>query len=384
MPVGYTPQNGGECSAALGGSGDEVGIESIGGCTIYNDLTSTTFTVSKVFSDTNTSTVSVSLVCTGGPVEGVAVGRRAQTRRRSSRSPGSTRPTRGRAPRPRPRCRRGTRRTDGGTCTDDLAGETGGECTITNDLNTATFTVTRYFSDGNDGRRADQRRRARRRTGQVVGSGNLRGAEGSPRSSASAGSAPKADTTCIATETTIPPGYTASGDPEGTCSATLAVGSCTITNTLNSAVFSVAKDFSDGQHRATVTVHLTCTDGERQPGLAERVRGLSGEVHGAGLRSRPGASVSCDATEDPVPGYTGSDGGSCQANLEGEGGGAARSPTRRRRCRGPRRDLHRREGLQRQQPATRVTVRVSCTAPATVTRRSNPVAEGSPSTVDRA
>src|SRR5205814_1380741 len=71
---------------------------------------------------------------------------------------------------------------------------------------------------------------------------------------------------------TVPAGYTGSGTPAGTCSATLAAGSCTITNTLNATPtptatatptgsLTISKVFSPGQSGFTgnFTINYDCT-----------------------------------------------------------------------------------------------------------------------------
>ncbi|MCH7476394.1 MAG: hypothetical protein IIA27_17270, partial [Gemmatimonadetes bacterium] len=106
------------------------------------------------------------------------------------------------------------------------------------------------------------------------------------------------DPNCTATESPIPAGYTSTG----TCAALLSVGTCTITNTLNSATFTVNKDFVPND-AATVSVTLTCGDGtvtvnptnasEAAPAVFT-VTGISG-------------STTCTASEGTPPaGYTAS------------------------------------------------------------------------------
>ena len=300
------------------------------GCTIYNDLNTTTFSVAKVFSDHDSASVPVSLVCTGGTV--------AESPLDASESasaeftvtgfveadPGSCTATETAVP-------TGYTPRDGGACTADLAGENGGGCTIYNDLNTAQFTVSKHFTDGNKSA-VGISVVCTTSSGKVVGSGNLSVAEGSPQSVDVRGFGSKADTTCGATETTVPPGYTASGDPEGTCTATLAEGSCTITNTLNSAVFSVAKDFSDNS-AATVTMHLTCSDGSVSRDSLSASEGSPAKFTVQGFSPGGEPPVSCTplrirspatraATADPVAHHS-----------KARAPAAARSPTRRTSCR---------------------------------------------------
>ncbi|HEY8218451.1 MAG TPA: hypothetical protein VIH82_15035 [Acidimicrobiia bacterium] len=370
VPSGYTAQNGGECSAPLGGGGNVV-IEVVG-CTIYNDLNTTTFEVSKQYSDDNTASVPVSLVCTGGTVAesslDAAPGAPAQftVTGFDDSDPGSCTATETTVP-------DGYTPQDGGTCTADLGGENGGGCTITNDLNTGSFTVAKVFSDHNEMTVAVSVA-CTTSGGTPVGGGNFNVSEGSPAHVDVSGFTSAADTTCTATETTVPDGYTADGDPPGTCSATLADEGCTITNTLNTATFTVAKDFTDNS-TATVTMHLTCTSGHVVQASRDATEGSPAEFTVEGYSNDIG--VSCDATEDAIPGYTGSDGGSCSSTLLGEGGGGCTITNTPDIVPPPTATFTVLKSFSDNNLAA-VTVRVSCTAPAVVNPGAATMAQGLP------
>jgi len=124
-----------------------------------------------------------------------------------------------------------------------------------------------------------------------------------------------ASTSCTATESNVPAGYTGSGSPSGTCSASIAVGACTIVNTLNSATFTVKKDFSDKPSTDTTTVNITfsCSPngGTASPSGTQTVSELNPRIYTVtGYTPDP----TCTATESPIPaGYSSS--GTCAALL---------------------------------------------------------------------
>ena len=123
--------------------------------------------------------------------------------------------------------------------------------------------------------------------------------------------------TCTTTET-VPSGYTASGEPEGTCQATLG-GACTITNTLNQATVTVHKDYSD-DNPTPVSVALECTDGtvtNTPQNASDEAAGGSPAVFTVTGFDDPNAT--CTATETVPSGYTasGEPEGTCQATLGG-------------------------------------------------------------------
>src|SRR6185295_17646661 len=75
--------------------------------------------------------------------------------------------------------------------------------------------------------------------------------------------------TCTANETSVPAGYNSTA----TCSASLTTGQCTITNTLNSATFTVKKDFSDkpGTDTTNVSITFSCASGTASPSGTQTV-----------------------------------------------------------------------------------------------------------------
>ena len=95
--------------------------------------------------------------------------------------------------------------------------------------------------------------------------------------------------TCTATET-IPTGYSSAGTCSGAITgAPVGTGACTITNTENSATFTVSKAYSD-TNTTPVTVTLTCT---------------SGSVNGVLLSNSASATPGGPPASFTVSGYTG-------------------------------------------------------------------------------
>ena len=103
--------------------------------------------------------------------------------------------------------------------------------------------------------------------------------------------------TCTATEPTIPTGY----ESTGTCNAPLLTGTCTITNTLRTATFKVAKDFQPDS-AAPVNITINCTSGSYTAN-GSATDSVGGEAVFTITGFTPPAS--CTAMENPVPsGYT--------------------------------------------------------------------------------
>jgi hypothetical protein len=190
--------------------------------------------------------------------------------------------------------------TSSATCSATLAV---GSCTITNIANTATFTVLKDFTDNNP---------AGVGVNVVCDSGSVSvidptASEASPASFGVSAFGSAAGTTCRATETSVPNGYSSSGS----CSATLASGSCTITNTLNTASFVVTKDFTDG-NPADVPIGLTCTSGSIVD--TDPTASVSDPANFTVLGFSSIAPTSCTATETAVPASYSSS-GPCTATL---------------------------------------------------------------------
>ena len=121
----------------------------------------------------------------------------------------------------------------------------------------------------------------------------LNASEGAPAVFTVNGAA--AGATCTATEV-VPPGYTAN---QLNCVGVALGGSCTITNTLNSATITVNKDFIPDSG-APVSVSLACTSGTVAVTPLNAVEGAPAvfTVNGAS------AGATCTATEVVPPGYT--------------------------------------------------------------------------------
>jgi hypothetical protein len=179
-------------------------------------------------------------------------------------------------------------------------------CTFTTSANSEPFAVAKDFSDDNP---ADVSVSLVCSPGSVTGVDRT-ASEADPANFLVNGFGTKAGTSCTATETAVPSGYTSSR----TCSATLAAGECTITNSLDTAPFRVAVAFSD-KNPAGVSVSVVCTGapGGTVAGLdptASEADPANFVVNGFGTR----AGTTCTATESSVPaGYTSS--GTCSATL---------------------------------------------------------------------
>ncbi len=166
-----------------------------------------------------------------------------------------------------------------------------GSCTITNALNSASITVNKDFIPDS----AAAVPVALSCNSGTVTTTPLNAAEGAPAvfqvTGASAGA------TCTATETTVPSGYTAN---QANCVGVVLNGSCTITNTRNSASITVNKDFIPDS-AATVPVALSCSSGTVTATPLNAAEGAPAVFQVTGAS----AGATCTATETTVPsGYT--------------------------------------------------------------------------------
>jgi alpha-tubulin suppressor-like RCC1 family protein len=190
-------------------------------------------------------------------------------------------------------------------------------CTITNTLNTAAFTVTKVYSDGN--------------TTAVVSIG-LSCANGtvtnSPQNLTGGGtltfhvSGDAPPDSCTASESGVPAGYTSDSPCSGTITgAPAGGGSCSITNTLNTAISTVTKVFSDGNTITAVSVNLTCANGTVTDSPQSVTGSGSATFHIKG-DTPPG---SCTAAEKVPTGYTGSGSpaGACLGTITGAPSGSS-------------------------------------------------------------
>ncbi|MCJ7671366.1 MAG: hypothetical protein MUP67_04885, partial [Acidimicrobiia bacterium] len=190
---------------------------------------------------------------------------------------------------------------------------------VLGNYNTATFTVRKDFSDNSQAGVTVSLACTGSPGGTVINV-DTTASEANPASFTVNGFGTTTGTTCTATETAVPAGYTSSG----TCTASLADGECTIVNTLNvvppappappappvnTATFTVRKDFSD-DNPASVPIRLSCTSGTVAANDATASEADTADFTVFGFTGSP----SCTATEDPVPdGYTSS--GPCNASL---------------------------------------------------------------------
>jgi hypothetical protein len=284
IPSGYIST--GTCTGAL--------VED-GGCTITNTLREGSFTVRKDFTDGNTASVQVTLVCTNGTVQAPV------TRAVSEAAPATwtitgfndaaaTTCTATEDPIP-------SGYTSTGNCQATIAA---GECTIVNALNEADFTVSKDFSDDNPNPVTVT---LVCESGTITSANPQQVSEGNPATFHVEGF--DGDPNCTATEDPIPSGYVSTG----TCSALLSDEGCTIVNTLRVGDFMVLKDFipdADG----SVTVILVCESGVAEPASAQASEGSPASFTVSGYDGDP----VCTATEDPVPaGYHST--ATCQAAI---------------------------------------------------------------------
>jgi hypothetical protein len=224
----------------------DVALIADGTCTIANSLRTAGFTVTKDYSDGNTDPVSVSLTCSDGAVTASPL----------DAAPGAPALFEVTGYDGDPTC----------TATEDLpAGYDGdesdcvdvalvadGACTIVNTLRSADFTVNKEYNDGN----TDPVSVSLTCSDGTVTASPLDAAPGSPAIFTVTGY--DATPTCTATED-VPSGY--DGDASNCENVDLLEpGSCTITNTLRVAEFTVNKEYTD-DNTSPVEVSLACTSG---------------------------------------------------------------------------------------------------------------------------
>ncbi|MEX0682833.1 MAG: hypothetical protein WD472_05200, partial [Dehalococcoidia bacterium] len=301
-------KEGGTSTGTFNGTDAVTGIQIESGktttCTFTNSLHTATFTVNKNFTDkpgTDTTPVSVTLTCGGGTIVG------PNPKNASEAAPAvfsvtglsaNTTCTAAESPVP-------AGYTASGCTTPVTLTPTGSaSCTITNTLNSATFTVFKNFTDkpGTDTTTVSVTLTCG--AGTIVAPNPKPASEASPAVFTVTGLA--ANTTCTAAESPVPSGYTASGCTTPVTLTPNGTGNCTITNTLNSATFTVRKNFTDkpGTDTTTVSVTLTCGAGmivAPNPKPASEASPAVFTVNGLD------ANTTCTAAESPVPdGYTAS------------------------------------------------------------------------------
>jgi uncharacterized repeat protein (TIGR01451 family) len=258
-------------------------------------LNSATLTVNKNFSDSSSASVTVSVTCTNG---------------------GTPAPPSGTVSHAAPRTYTITGFTAGATCTatetvptgytesDNCASvaiANGGapSCTITNTLNSATFTVNKVYSP----------------TGPATSvpvSVNCSSGTPTPGSGSASPSTPftttvtgfnTSGTTCTATET-VPAGYT---ETDNCASVSITAGgtpSCTITNTLNSAILTVNKVYSPTGPATSVPVSVSCSSGTPSPGSGPASPSTPFTTTVTGFDT---SGTTCTATETVPAGYAETD-----------------------------------------------------------------------------
>ena len=291
-----------ECTAAesvpSGYNADESGcasvLLSVGTCTITNTLKKAEFTVSKEYSDDNTTAVTITLTCVSGDVS-------PETAPASPGSPAvfSVSDSTG-----EPECTAAEPdvpagyNSDASGCVDVLL--SAGSCTITNSLKKDGFTVDVNFSDENEATvsialsctSGAPNETPLEATHTMDADFNVKGFTGDP--------------TCTATQSGLPEEYNGSGTPPGTCQAALVAGGCKITNVPTIVAFTVNKDFSDDS-TAEVTFALECTDDATVVVVDDTATESPAAAAEFTVSDFIFSGTTCTATETPVPaGYVAS------------------------------------------------------------------------------
>jgi hypothetical protein len=183
----------------------------------------------------------------------------------------------------------------GGTCSATIAT---GTCTIVNNLNSNTFTVDKTYSNGAAGPNLSITLSC---TDGTVTNSPQPANHSTNASFTVTGAANAATSNCTASEGTVPSGYTS--PTNGQCTATLAVGTCTITNNLKSIEFTVNKDWTPNNPAGEVSVTLSCTNlGPNGAISLPNPKTITGDGSASWtVTGWDGLDPGCTATENPVP-----------------------------------------------------------------------------------
>jgi hypothetical protein len=287
QPVaGYTPDAG--CAAVSLAAG---GTPS---CTITNTLSSSTVTVTEVWSPSSNSTATIHLACDQGTVKNNDL-----TAPPDAIFTVTGLPTGGTT------CSATEPSVPAGYTESDNCGTIslvpGGtpSCTITNTLNTGDFTVHKVWSPTSNAT-------ATIHLACDLGTVTNNDLTALPDAVFTVTGFPTGGTSCSATEPSVPAGYTESDDCSGVALTPLSTAGngCTITNTLNTATFTVSKVWS-GPNLGLVSFHLACLAGVvTNPDL----NAGSGSPAMFTVTGFPTGGTTCTATEPSVPaGYTETD-----------------------------------------------------------------------------
>ncbi len=278
-------------SITFGDSSSLIGRALAFGSTVTSDNTTfavpdpcaepATITVNKDFIPNSTGTVPVALTCTSGTVSATPLNAsEAQPAvfTVTGASVGAT-------------CT-ATETVPGGYTADQancVGVALGGNCTITNTLNSDTVVVNKDFIPNSTGTVPV----TLTCTSGTVTATPLNASEALPAVFTVTGAS--AGATCTATET-VPVGYTAN---QADCVGVPLGGSCEITNTLNSDTVTVSKDFIPNS-TGTVPVALTCTSGTVTATPLNAAEGAPAVFTVTGAS----AGATCTATETVPGGYT--------------------------------------------------------------------------------
>ena len=272
VQAGYASS--GPCHAAL---------IAVGQCTITNTLNGTNFLVLKDFVPDNSVSVTVTLTCETGAVTPASASASEAFPAVFTVTGFTGDPNCSSAESPVP-----AGYVSSGPCNAALVSVS--QCTITNKLNSATFTVLKDFVPDSGvsvpvSLSCD--------TGVAMSAG-ASVSEASPATFTVTGFT--GDPNCTATESPIPVGYASNGPCNG---ALVSLGTCTITNTLHSATVTVNKDFSD-DNVADVTISLVCTSGSVANDDTTASEADPANFTIAGFNT----GATCTATESVPAGYT--------------------------------------------------------------------------------
>ena len=268
-----------------------LGVLDIAQCTFINSLQKP-FVVNKDFQPNNAASVNVTLSCATGtiaPVGPTPVSESSAGNFTVTGYTGDPVCTATESPIP-------AGYDSSGTCSATL---NAGSCTIVNVLRTATINVAKDFSDNNV---ADVNIAVACTSGTVTPNDTTASEADTANFTVSGFNL---GTTCNASES-VPAGYT--GNQTNCQNLAISPGgttNCTMVNTLNSAMFTVNKDFTPDNFVISVTITVTCTSGTVAPASAPAMEGSPAVFTITGFT----AGATCTATESAPPGYNGNQSG---------------------------------------------------------------------------
>ncbi len=279
-PIGYIADFSTDCLGTLG-----VGESKT--CIVTNTVKSQTFSVGKLYSDTNSNSVTIHLTCTSGNIDSADKPAAPSAPAEFIVSEYETGTT---CTATEPNVPAGYDVDQAGCAAVALPDTANNFCTITNTLRSVTFTVDKDFVPVDVTTPVTFHLEC---SSGLVETNDLTAYDNLPAIFTVKGY--NLNATCTATEPTLPPGHV---KDEADCVSVslLNDGVCTIFNTPTSALFTVYKDFSDDS-MASVTIHLACTSGSIDN--PNKTATESSPAHFTVTGSADGAT--CTATEPTVP-----------------------------------------------------------------------------------